>query len=139
MAQSQSGTLDWLANGRSGFERPAYILHRITGLGILIYFLMHVVVTSLRAWHLYLWEEPHIFDGPPFKIAEFFVFLAFGYHAFNGIRLLLLDFGVPVGRPQETTDVAQQPPVVRPLVLAIMLLAFLFLMAGGYRMLTASD
>jgi len=43
------GLWGWLGGGRWGVERYAYILHRLTGLGILCYFLMHVVVTSLRA------------------------------------------------------------------------------------------
>jgi len=79
---------DWLAAGRCGIERPAYILHRISGLGILLYFLLHIVITSLRVKRLYLWEEPYPLED--FKFGEFLVFAAFAYHAFNGIRLLLL-------------------------------------------------
>jgi len=51
------GLWGWLGGGRWGVERYAYILHRLTGLGILCYFLMHVVVTSLRAKGIYLWVE----------------------------------------------------------------------------------
>jgi succinate dehydrogenase/fumarate reductase cytochrome b subunit len=40
------GIWGWLGGRRWGVERYAYILHRLTGLGILCCFLMHVVVTS---------------------------------------------------------------------------------------------
>ena len=48
-----SGCGDGSGGGRWGVERYAYILHRLTGLGILLYFLMHIVVTSLRANGIY--------------------------------------------------------------------------------------
>ncbi|HSW51366.1 MAG TPA: hypothetical protein VLH09_14370, partial [Bryobacteraceae bacterium] len=51
------GVWGWLGGGRWGIERYAYILHRVTGIGILLYFLMHIVVTSLRATGRYLWLE----------------------------------------------------------------------------------
>ena len=71
------GLWGWLGGGRWGVERYAYILHRLTGLGILFYFLMHVVVTSLRARGIYLWVEGGVFHQPIFKFGEFLVFAAF--------------------------------------------------------------
>ncbi len=132
-----AGFCDWLAAGRSGLERLAYILHRITGLGLLFYLLLHAVMTSLRVKRIYLWEEPYIFEEPFFRFCEFLVFSAFAYHAFNGIRLLLVDFGVPVGRPVERQADGGRREVLRPLLLLIMLLAFVFLIAGGYAFITA--
>ena len=67
------GLWGWLGGGRWGIERYAYILHRLTGLGILLYFLMHIVVTSLRARGIYLWIEGGFFHQPMFKIGEFLV------------------------------------------------------------------
>src|SRR5512143_936824 len=96
-AAPRDSVWDWLAGGRTGYERPAYILHRITGLGILLYFLLHVVITSFRVKGLYLWEEPYPLEE--FKFGDFVVFAAFTYHACNGIRLLLVDLGVPLGTP----------------------------------------
>ncbi len=57
------GIWGWLGGGRWGVERYAYILHRLTGLGILLYFLMHIVVTSLRAFGIYAMEvaDPQLF------------------------------------------------------------------------------
>jgi succinate dehydrogenase cytochrome b subunit len=136
---ASSTAWDWLAAGRSGYERIAYIVHRITGLGLLLYLLMHVVITAFRARHIYLWEEPYVLEEEPFKIGEFLVFAAFAYHAFNGLRLLLVDFGAPVGRIPSQGSETKPRPVIRPAVALIMLAAVAFFLAGGYQLLTAAE
>jgi succinate dehydrogenase / fumarate reductase cytochrome b subunit len=130
------GPWGWLGGGRWGIERYAYILHRLSGLGILLYFLMHVVVTSLRARGTYLWVEGGVLHQPMFKIGEFLVFAAFAYHGLNGVRLVLVELGLAVGKPIEPvypyqTSLANQ----RPLLIAMMILAGIFLAAGGYSFL----
>ena len=42
------GLWGWLGGGRWGLERYAYILHRVTGLGILLYFLIHMLKVPTR-------------------------------------------------------------------------------------------
>ncbi|MBP1610374.1 MAG: putative rane protein [Acidobacteria bacterium] len=126
------GLLGWLGGGRWGIERYAYILHRITGLGILLYFLMHIVVTGLRAKGIYLWTEGQFFYGPIFKAGEFLVFAAFSYHAFNGIRLVLVELGMAVGKPIEPVyPYKTSLGVQRPLFIAMMILAAIILVSGG--------
>ena len=114
-------------------ERYAYILHRLSGLGILLYFLMHVVVTSLRAKGNYLWAgEGALLAKPIFKVGEFLVFAAFAYHAFNGFRLVLVELGFAVGQPIEPVyPYKTSLGVQRPLLIAMMLLAAVLLVAGG--------
>jgi len=130
------GLWGWLGGGRWGIERYAYILHRLTGLGILGYFLMHTVVTSLRARGVYLWVGGEIFHQPVFKVGEYLVFAAFAYHAFNGIRLLLVELGVAVGKPIEPIyPYKTSLKVQRPLLISMMILALIFLAAGGYEFL----
>ena len=130
------GLLGWLGGGRWGAERYAYILHRLTGLGILLYFLMHIVVTSLRAFGIYLWTEGGFLHQPIFKFGEFLVVVAFGYHAFNGIRLVLVELGFAVGRPIEPVyPYKTSLGVQRPLLVAMMVLAVVFIAAGGYSFL----
>jgi succinate dehydrogenase / fumarate reductase, cytochrome b subunit len=126
------GLRGWLGGGRWGIERYAYILHRVTGLGILLYFLMHIVVTSLRAKGIYLWTEGHMLHGPAFKIGEFLVFAAFAYHAFNGVRLVLVELGFAVGKPFEPVyPYKTSLNVQRPLLVAMMILAAIILLSGG--------
>jgi len=130
------GLWGWLGGGRWGVERYAYILHRITGLGILLYFLMHIVVTSLRATGNYLWVEGAYFHQPIFKIGEFLVFAAFAYHACNGIRLVLVELGFAVGQPIEPVyPYKTSLGVQRPLLILMMILAAVLFIMGGYEFL----
>jgi len=130
------GLWGWLGGGRWGVERYAYILHRITGLGILFYFLMHIVVTSLRATGTYLWIEGGYFHQPIFKIGEFLVFAAFAYHACNGIRLVLVELGFAVGQPIEPIyPYKTSLGVQRPLLILMMILAAVLFILGGYEFL----
>jgi len=127
------GLWGWLGGGRWGVERYAYILHRITGLSILFYLLIHVLVTSLRATGVYLWAEGEFLHKPVFKVGEFLVFAAFAYHAFNGVRLVLVELGFAVGKPIEPVyPYRTSLNVQRPLLIIMMILAATFLAAGGY-------
>jgi succinate dehydrogenase / fumarate reductase cytochrome b subunit len=113
-------------------ERYAYILHRLTGLGILCYFLMHIVVTSLRAQGVYLWEAGGLLAHPVFKVGEFLVFLAFAYHAANGVRLVLVELGFAVGQPVEPVyPYKTSLNVQRPLLIVMMALAAVAVAAGA--------
>ena len=133
------GLWGWLGGGRWGLERYAYILHRLTGLGLLAYFMIHIIVTSLRAWGIYLWVEGGLFDRPVFKFGEFLVFAAFAYHALNGLRLVLVELGFAVGRPIEPVyPYKTSLSVQRPLLVGAMLLAALLVAAGGYEFLGLS-
>jgi succinate dehydrogenase / fumarate reductase cytochrome b subunit len=130
------GLWGWFGGGRWGIERYAYILHRLTGLGILLYFLIHVVVTSLRARGVYLWVEGGVLHQPIFKFGEFLVFAAFAYHASNGFRLVLVELGLAVGKPIEPVyPYKTSLSVQRPLLICMMALAAIFLAAGGYEFL----
>jgi succinate dehydrogenase / fumarate reductase cytochrome b subunit len=130
------GVWGWLGGGRWGVERYAYILHRLSGLGILLYLLMHTVVTSLRVKGIYLWTEGEFFHRPIFRLGEFMVVAAFAFHAFNGLRLVLVELGFAVGVPIEPIYPYQTSVnVQRPLLIAVMLLAFIFLVVGGYNFL----
>jgi succinate dehydrogenase / fumarate reductase cytochrome b subunit len=94
---------------------------------------MHIVVTSLRANGRYLWGEGQFFHQPVFKFGEFLVFAAFAYHALNGIRLVLVEFGFAVGKPIEPVyPYRTSLNVQRPLLISMMVLAVVFLVAGGY-------
>jgi succinate dehydrogenase / fumarate reductase cytochrome b subunit len=131
------GLWGWLGGGRWGIERYAYILHRITGLAILLYLLMHTVVTSLRAKGIYLWVAGGFFHRPVFALGEFLVFAAFAYHASNGIRLILVELGFAVGKPIEPVyPYKTSLNVQRPLLISMMILTVVVLSLGGYALLT---
>ncbi len=96
------GVVGWVGGGRWGMERYLYTLHRLTGLGILFYFLLHIFVTSARAFGPESWERAmSTVSGPAFKLGEYLVFAAFAFHAMNGIRLVIVELGWGVGKPIE--------------------------------------
>jgi succinate dehydrogenase / fumarate reductase cytochrome b subunit len=127
------GIWGWLGGGRWGVERYAYILHRLTGLAILVYLLMHICVTSLRAKGIYLWTGNGFFHQPIFKFGEYLVFAAFAFHAFNGLRLVLVELGFAVGKPIEPIyPYKTSLNVQRPLLICMMILTAIFLALGGF-------
>jgi succinate dehydrogenase / fumarate reductase cytochrome b subunit len=96
------GIRGWVGGGRWGLERYLYTLHRVTGLGLLLYFLMHIAVTASRALGPEAWEKAMgLVKGPLFTAGEYLVFAAFAFHAMNGIRLVIVELGWGVGKPIE--------------------------------------
>lgn len=130
------GILGWVAGGRWGFERYLYTLHRVTGLGLLLYFVLHIFVSSARVLGPEAWDQAMgSVSGPFFALGEYAVFAAFAFHAINGVRLAIIELGFGVGRPIEpvypyATSVGRQ----RSLARAVMLLAAVVALWGGLDM-----
>ncbi len=128
------GIIGWLGGGSWGMERLVYFLHRITGVGILFYFLLHIFVTTSRAYGKVQWETiMHGFESPLFKIGEFLVFAAFAFHAFNGIRLILIELGCAVGKAEDPvypyrTSINKQ----KPLLIFMMVLTLILILVGSF-------
>jgi len=127
------GIWGWLGGGRWGWERYLYALHRLTGLGLLAYFLLHIVVTSARALGEQSWIASMArVTGPVFVIGEYLVFAAFAFHAANGVRLAIIELGFGVGRPIEPVyPYRTSVDVQRPLAIAVMVVAAVVAVIGG--------
>lgn len=127
------GLWGWLGGGRWGYERYMYALHRVTGVGLLVYFLLHIVVTSSRALGQASWQAAMgRVTGPIFVIGEFLVFAAFAFHALNGLRLVLIELGFAVGKPFEPVyPYKTSVDVQRPLSILAMVLAAIVVVLGG--------
>ena len=81
----------------------AWLLHRLTGLGLIFYLSLHVFVT--RAFHdaavipdavmrtQRFAEIYGLLTNPLFGLLEIALVGAVLYHALNGIRVLIIDFG----------------------------------------------
>ena len=127
------GIRGWVGGGRWGFERYLYTLHRLTGLGLLLYFAMHIFVTSARVLGPESWDATMVFmSGPLFRLGEYLVFAAFAFHAVNGVRLAVIELGYAVGRPIEptypyATSVGRQ----RRLARAVLMIAAVVALWGG--------
>jgi len=124
----------WFYAGRYGPERYLYILHRLSGLGILLYFLLHIFVTAVRVKGPGPWESiMATFEHPIFKFGEYLVFLAFAFHALNGIRLIITELGFSLGKPAPP----KYPYVIslsrqRVLTWILMIIAFLLIVVGFF-------
>ena len=128
------GIAGWLGGGRWGVERYLYIIHRLAGLGILLFFLLHIFESSLRAFGPKTWEAAMAtLKNPVFKVGEFLVFAAFAFHALNGIRLILIELGFAVGQAEEPAyPYRSSINTQRPLMLIVMVIAAILILAGGY-------
>ena len=85
---------------RYGIERIAYILMRITGLGLLAYFVAHIYETSAILRGRAGWDEVLAMT----QTAEGHVILTLVigmcvFHTVNGIRLMLVQGGIMTGKP----------------------------------------
>ncbi len=131
------GIRGWVGGGRWGAERYLYSLHRVTGLGLLAYFLLHILVTSSRALGKTSWDAAMgMVKGPLFTAGEFLVFVAFAFHAINGVRLVLVELGVGIGRPIEPVyPYKTSVDVQRPIAIVVMLAAAVVAALGGLNFL----
>lgn len=93
--------LGGMANpGRYGIERVAYWLMRLSGLGLLAYFIGHIYETSSILRGEAGWDELLELTGSPeLHIMLVIVIGMCVFHTVNGIRVMLGHGGVGVGRP----------------------------------------
>lgn len=85
--------------GRSGHY--SWLAHRISGLAILAFLLIHVWDTANAHFYpeLYAWSI-ELFKYPLIAITEAPLMAAVLFHAFNGIRITILDFKPELWRYQ---------------------------------------
>ncbi len=80
MYKGQSGMWSWL-------------LHRVTGLGVLLFLLIHIVDISLLNFGPKVYNEGiALFGLTIVRILSLALIGALLYHGFNGVRIILIDF-----------------------------------------------
>ncbi len=80
MYKGQSGMWSWL-------------LHRITGLGVLLFLLIHIVDISLLNFGPKVYNEGiALFGLTIVRILSLALIGGLLYHGFNGVRIMLIDF-----------------------------------------------
>jgi succinate dehydrogenase cytochrome b subunit len=80
MYKGQSGMWSWL-------------LHRVAGLGILLFLLVHIVDISLLGLGPNVYNEGiALFNVGIVRVVSLAVIGGVLYHAFNGVRIMLIDF-----------------------------------------------
>ena len=132
--QNLLGAGGWLWGGNYKMERYLYIFHRITGLGILLFGMLHLIETTFfRIQGQDMWEATMSFLAHPiFEIGLYLVALAFAYHALNGLRLIIQELGFLLGKPTPPIypykdALRKKRPLTIVMVIVIMILAIVFL------------
>ena len=99
--QNYLGIRGWLWAGKYKLERYLYLIHRVTGLGLILFLLIHLIETTVfRIQGEEVWEATMaLFSKPWFEVGLYFVAVAFIFHALNGLRLILQELGLGLGRP----------------------------------------
>jgi succinate dehydrogenase / fumarate reductase cytochrome b subunit len=128
------GIVGWLGGGRWGLERYLYILHRLTGLGVLLFFMMHIFASSVRMSGPESWAAAMVLlKNPVLKLGEFCVFILFAFHALNGIRLIFIELGLAVGKAEEPVyPYKSSLNNQKPLMVIAMVIVAILIVAGGY-------
>ncbi len=140
--QNYLGAGGWVWAGRYGLERYLYILHRVTGLGIILFGMLHLVETTIfRIQGQDTWEATMaLLSKPWFEVGLYLVAVAFIFHALNGLRLILQGLGFALGKPVRPIypykDALRKKRLGMMIMLAVIFifaLVFLFdfIVAGG--------
>jgi len=92
--------LGWIFDKPLHIERFGMMVHRATGVGLLLYLIFHLIVTStILGGEVFFTDVMDILSNPASHIGEIVVIAALGYHGINGIRLVLIGLGMISGRP----------------------------------------
>ena len=85
---------------RYGIERVAYLLMRLSGLGLLAYFIGHIYETSNILRGQVGWDDfMELISGTEGHIVMSIVIAMCVFHTVNGVRVMLGHGGVGVGTP----------------------------------------
>ena len=87
---------------RGGAGMVAWMLHRLTGLGVVVFLLWHVIDTSFLGWGPRAYDAAiDLYRTIGFRIGEILLFGALLYHALNGLRIIGMDFWPRTSRLQK--------------------------------------
>jgi succinate dehydrogenase / fumarate reductase cytochrome b subunit len=90
------------------------MLHRLSGIGVVLFLLLHIVDIFLMAAGKETFEKfLDLYTAAPFRVLEGALIFGVIYHALNGARIILIDFWPQFGRYQR---------VLWPIQLALALL-----------------
>ncbi|GIL13781.1 MAG: hypothetical protein BroJett038_25010 [Chloroflexota bacterium] len=78
---------------RGALGQWSWVLHRVSGLGVVLFLTLHVIDTSWSVFYPELYVKAiAVYQTPLFTIGEFVLVACVIYHAFNGLRIIILDF-----------------------------------------------
>lgn len=78
---------------RGAIGQWSWVLHRLTGLGVVLFLFLHVIDTSWAVFDPAGYEHAiATYQSPLFTLGEFGLIFAVVYHALNGLRIVIFDF-----------------------------------------------
>jgi len=140
--QNYLGAGGWVWAGKYALERYLYLLHRITGLGLILFVIVHLIMTTVfRIQGQDIWESTMtLLHNPWFKFGEYLIVVAFSYHALNGLRLIIQELGFGLGKPAPPIypykdSLRKKRPWTIAMIAVVTILAAVFLfdfLSGGW-------
>ena len=89
----------WVDVRKRGVGGWAFALNRITGLGLVLYLVIHLVALSLLARGEAAWDAFIALMKSPFVLAlDLVLILGLLFHGLNGVRIALVGMGIGVPR-----------------------------------------
>jgi succinate dehydrogenase / fumarate reductase cytochrome b subunit len=71
----------------------SFVLRRFTGMALVLYLFMHILVIGSATQGAAAFDATlAVVQSPPFKIMEIALLAAVAYHAFDGVRLLIVHY-----------------------------------------------
>ena len=111
---------------RGAIGQWSWVLHRLTGVGVVLFLALHVIDTSWAVFYPDLYVKAiAAYQSPIFTIGEFGLVFAVVYHAFNGLRIIIFDYKPELWRHQAQAAVGV-------LILTLLVLTPVFLGMAGH-------
>ena len=126
------GIKSWVWPRGYKLERYLYSLHRVTGLWLLFFVLVHLIsigIFQIRGENVFA-STIIMFQNQWWRTLAFVTLAALSYHALDGVRLILQQLGFALGKPS--------PPIFpyrdelrrhRPVMFVILVIAAIFTFA----------
>ncbi len=93
MSSYRSRSWSWYARYRGQTGQWAHLLHRLAGLGLVAFLILHVLDTSLVAWGPGTYNAViGLYHNNVVRLFEVALVGVVIYHALNGVRVTILDF-----------------------------------------------
>ncbi len=83
---------------RGGVGQVSFLLHRVTGLGVLFFLTIHIVDTALVYFAPQLYEHAlELYRSTPFMVGEIGLVFCVFFHGLNGLRIAYYDLFTTAG------------------------------------------
>jgi succinate dehydrogenase / fumarate reductase, cytochrome b subunit len=87
----RKGQFGPLYKGHEG--QYSWLLHRVTGVAIILFLFAHVVDTAVVGWGPEAYDRvASVYHNPFVRLLELGLVAAVLYHSFNGVKIMLIDF-----------------------------------------------